>query len=68
MEIGARVRYIHFNNDRDKATGCYPPVGTLGTVVAAYNGGIMVQWDEGTKGDGKWYCLYCDVERISTDT
>ena len=68
MKIGIRVRYIHIDNEEDKNTGFYPPIGTLGTVVDIDETGIRVKWDSGTKGDCIWWCDYEDVEEtISED-
>ena len=64
MEIGARVRYIHHDTEADKASGHYPPIGTFGTVINVEADGLRVKWDEGTKGDGKWFCNHEDVELV----
>lgn len=67
---GTRVRYI-----RDDADGkYYPPYGTLGTCTGGCDFApndkwvICVKWDEGTKGDGTWYCYNTDVEIVKEET
>lgn len=65
IKIGSRVRYIHVDNEEDKQSGYYPPIGTEGTVMETdILGEIRVQWDSGTKGDGLWYCNITDVEEV----
>ena len=63
MEIGARVRYIRIDNEEDKATGWYPPAGTLGTIIEIDGQELFVKWDSGTE-EGEWYCNRDDVEYI----
>lgn len=68
MQVGTRVRYIFEDTEEDKLTGYYPPVGTLGT-VERYCGQeeiptLLVQWDSGTKGDGRWWCEHTQVEVV----
>lgn len=65
MEIGSRVRYIHIDSEEKKETGYYPPIGTLGTVLRVYSTDIFVKWDNGTKGDGEWFCMIKDVEEVA---
>ena len=62
LKVGTRVRYIREDTEDDKATGYYPPIGTLGTVVTVDELCYQVKWDEGTKGSGIWYCEFTDVE------
>ena len=62
ITIGSRVRYVTVDTPEDLATGYYPPIGTLGTVVNMDNKGYEVKWDEGTQGDGIWWCDIEDVE------
>jgi hypothetical protein len=64
MEIGARVKYIHIDDELDKKSGFYPPIGTFGTVTEVDGDSIMVKWDNGTKGDGEWICGVNDVEEV----
>lgn len=64
MKEGNRVRYIGTNNKPYRRAECYPPVGTLGTVMEVYKNHIRVQWDSGTRDDGEWYCDIVDVERV----
>lgn len=64
MKIGARVRYIRIDNEEDKASGYYPPIGTLGTVVDVNGIDIEVEWDSGTKDNGVWWCELADVEEV----
>ena len=64
LKVGTRVRYIREDTEEDKATGYYPPIGTLGTIVTADALGYQVKWDEGTKGNGIWYCELTDVEEV----
>lgn len=63
MKIGDRVRYIHIDNDKDKGSGFYPPVGTAGTVTGTDDNraGVLIKWDYGTKGSGEWWCGIEDV-------
>ena len=63
IKVGSRVKYVRVDTDEDKATGYYPPVGTLGTVKFADEFGYQVKWDEGTK-PGAWYCDLGDIEEI----
>ena len=64
MQVGTRVKYIRVDTEKDKATGYYPPVGTLGTVIEAHEEDIFVKWDSGTIGNGEWYCDITDVEEV----
>lgn len=69
MKIGIRVRYIRVDNEEDKRTGFYPPIGTLGTVINTCKGyenneDILVKWDSGTSGNGEWWCGSSDVKEI----
>ena len=64
MELGARVKYIRIDTEKDKETGYYPPVGTFGTVVDTDNTGVRVKWDSGTDGEGVWWCGYEDVVNV----
>lgn len=69
MEVGMRVRYIREDSEKDKLLGYYPPIGTLGTVEKFDNRvkgeeSILVQWDSGTRGDGRWWCYCTDVEIV----
>lgn len=61
--VGSRVMYVREDNEEDKATGFYPPKGTLGTIMEIYKDSYVVQWDYGTK-EGLWHCEYTDVERV----
>ena len=72
MKVGIRVRYIHIDSEEDKATGFYPPIGTLGTVIETYKGykdneDILVKWDSGTSGNGEWWCRSSDVEEVISE-
>jgi hypothetical protein len=62
LNIGSRVRYIHESTEEEKKMGFYPPIGTHGTVTKIDKGGLRVQWDSGTIGDGDWWCEFEDVE------
>lgn len=70
LKVGDRVRYIREDTEEDKATGFFPPIGTLGTVHNidhdALHGveNMLVAWDKGTKGDGIWWCYATDVEKV----
>lgn len=69
MEVGMRVRYIHEDSEVDKRMGFFPPIGTFGTVerVDFSSRGkeqVLVQWDSGTIGDGRWWCYWTDVEAV----
>ena len=68
IKRGSRVRYIKVDTKDDKATGYYPPVGTLGTVKYVDGFGCQVKWDEGTNDDGIWWCELVDVEEASACT
>lgn len=70
IAIGSRVRYIREDNAELKATGFYPPIGTHGTVtnIDYYNEAIEVQWDEGTYGNGTWWCGPEDIDEIYNPT
>lgn len=59
---GSRVKYIKSDTPESKATGYYPPIGTLGTIHDINTNQIEVKWDEGTKGNGVWWCNKEDVE------
>lgn len=66
IKVGTRVRYIHKDTEDEKKTGCYPPIGTCGTVVYADDlDTFQVEWDEGTDGDGIWWCEPESVEVIA---
>lgn len=60
---GMRVRYISHNGDNVY----YPPYGTLGTCIREFGRALEVKWDEGTKGDGIWYCRKIHVELVKDD-
>lgn len=62
-----RVRYIHENTENEKASGCYPPIGTLGTIINQHNDFILVRWDSGTKNGTDWWCFGTDVEILDAD-
>lgn len=65
MKVGARVRYICKYIWEEICAGYYPPVGTFGTVERIEDSGdILVQWDSGTKGDGRWWCGSDEVEEV----
>ena len=69
MKVGTRVRYIYEDTEHYKRMGFFPPIGTLGTVerVDDRREGeeqILVQWDSGTIGDGRWWCYWTDVEIV----
>ena len=67
---GTRVRYI----SKDADGMYYPPYGTLGTCTGGCDFAIIgewlicVKWDEGTKGDGTWFCCSTDVEIVKEET
>lgn len=62
IKVGSRVRYIREDGEFDKATGFYPPIGTLGTVKTVSGDSCQVKWDEGTYGEGIWWCKLTAVE------
>ena len=64
LEVGTRVRYIREDAEWKKATGWYPPVGTLGTVREDRGCTLRIHWDSGTKGDGIWACEPAAVEVV----
>lgn len=64
IEVGSRVKYIRNDTPEDRATGFYPPRGTLGKVVEVLDDVIRVQWDFCAKGTGLWFCGYEDVEVV----
>lgn len=66
IKEGTRVKYIHEDSEERKALGCYPPVGTLGTVQMCdeLTETYKVKWDEGTTGDGVWFCDRSYVEVV----
>ena len=64
LKVGTIVKYIHECNEEEKATGYYPPIGTLGVVLELAHYDILVKWDSGTKGDGDWFCGREDVEEM----
>lgn len=65
LKVGSRVRYIHEDSDDDKESGFYPPIGTLGTITYIDKDSIQVKWDEGTEGDGIWWCELECVEEVT---
>lgn len=67
MTVGARVKYIHIDNEEDKTTGYYPPVGTFGTVVEVDETSIRVKWDSGTRDEGVWWCNVEGVEEVEDE-
>lgn len=68
ITVGSTVRYIKEDTEVIKATGWYPPVGTLGTVkkVGETDKTYWVKWDEGTSGDSIWWCDFPDVEEVTS--
>ena len=64
MKVGTRVKYIHADSGFDKESGFYPPIGTLGTVIKVDRGIIKVKWDNGTRGNGEWYCEVENVKEV----
>ena len=69
MKVGARVRYICEDSEYYKRSGFFPPIGTFGTVEKVDPGPrgkvqILVQWDSGTIGNGRWWCYWTDVEVV----
>jgi hypothetical protein len=71
MKLGTRVRYICEDIWEEEYAGFYPPVGTLGTVERCYDpredSSLLVQWDSGTKGDGRWWCDLEEVEVVEEE-
>ena len=66
LKVGSRVKYIHEDTMEDKASGFYPPIGTFGTVVYADElDTFQVKWDDGTDGDGIWWCEPESVEEVT---
>lgn len=67
LKEGTRVKFIWTDvPEETKEMGWYPPVGTLGTFLRydELTEMIEVKWDEGTRGDGKWWCGPEDVEVV----
>lgn len=64
MEIGNRVYYVREDDEDDKKSGWYPPVGTHGTVVDMNETGYRVQWDQGVKLYSAWWCNFDDVKEV----
>lgn len=64
IKKGMRVKYIFKDTDLIRASGFYPPIGTMGTVVNVDTQTIEVQWDSGTKDPGVWWCYPTDVEIV----
>ena len=67
IEIGDKVRYIAEDTEEDKATGFYPPKGTIGIVIGIEDDGAPyhIRWPEGTTAfDGCWYVKEKDVELV----
>ena len=60
--IKSLVKYIRIDTESEKASGFYPPIGTLGVIEEVDDRGFHVRWDEGTKGDGVWWCEMEDVK------
>lgn len=70
MQVGTRVRYIREDNPRDKASGYYPPINTLGTIITIDDNDhtYQVRWDKGTIDNGIWWCNFADVEKVEDNT
>lgn len=66
IEVGSRVKYIKKDTAEIKASGFYPPIGTLGTVISVdeQDCTVEVKWDKGTK-DGAWWCALEDIMEIN---
>lgn len=65
IKVGSRVRYTRIDNVYDIETGFYPPINTCGTVVnIGSDKDIEVEWDNGTKDNGVWWCETTDVVEI----
>lgn len=67
IEVGDKVRYITEDTEKYKATGFYPPKGTIGTVIGIEDdrASYFIRWPKGTtKSDGCWYAGEDDVELI----
>lgn len=62
--IKSLVKYTRIDTHDDKASGFYPPIGTLGVVKDIEGTEIHVQWDDGTTKDGLWWCNLDDVEVV----
>lgn len=62
--INALVKYNRVDTPEDKESGFYPPIGTFGVIEEVDDRGFHVRWDEGTKGDGIWWCKIDDVEVV----
>ena len=70
IKVGSRVKYIHEDTEDDKASGFYPPIGTLGTITyldKECDDSIQVKWDAGTSGDGIWWCETENVEIVEAN-
>ena len=64
IKIGSRVMYVKVDTEEDQASGYYPPIGTLGTVKYVDDSSCYVKWDEGTAGDGTWWCDFVAIEKV----
>lgn len=68
MQIGSRVEYIHDATLSDKYLICYPPIGTLGTVIsidAPPNNAALVRWDNGTNFPAEWHAPLTHIREIN---
>ncbi len=70
MKIGDLVTYIHEDSESDKATGFYPPVGTIGCIRSLEPDAklVEVEWESGTMGDGIWYVEMSHIKKVGDET
>ena len=64
-KVGMEVKFID-ENEHKMDPWCYPPVGTIGTIVEITSIDIYVKWPKGsTSGKDEWYCAASAVEEVN---
>ena len=65
MKVGDKVRFVSAEV-HDHAPWCYPPVGTIGTVLSSNGDGVVyVQWPKGsTSDDDRWMAAATKLELV----
>lgn len=69
FEVGDKVKFLGLNIEDEEALAnrrCYPPVNTIGKIVALGTNYCVVQWpDSITSDDGVWGCRNIYLKKVT---
>lgn len=60
IEVGSRVKAL----ENDLRGGMYVKKGMTGSVLSFCGSIPLVEWDEYTQGDNRWYVAYDNIKLI----